>query len=179
MTTDPFNWRTEIIRVMPTLRAFARSLAKNFAHADDLVQDTLTKAWAKRHQFEPGTNLQAWLFTILRNTFYTNVRRRRWEVEDVDDLLAARLTEEPRQEWGLTLRALESAIQRLPHEQREVLVLVVGAGVTYDEAARICDCAVGTVKSRLARARVRLAGLMEIDPATDLGAPSPMRAAAE
>lgn len=179
MTTDPFNWRTEIIRVMPTLRAFARSLAKNFALADDLVQDTLTKAWAKRHQFEPGTNLQAWLFTILRNTFYTNVRRRRWEVEDVDDLQAARLTVEPRQEWGLTLRALESAIQRLPHEQREVLVLVVGAGVTYDEAARICDCAVGTIKSRLARARVRLAGLMEIDPATDLGALSPLRAAAE
>ncbi|RJF88337.1 sigma-70 family RNA polymerase sigma factor [Oleomonas cavernae] len=177
MTTDPFNWRTEIIRVMPPLRAFARSLAKNLAHADDLVQDTLTKAWAKRQQFEPGTNLQAWLFTILRNTFYTNVRRRRWEVEDVDDLQAAKLTVGPRQEWSLALRALERAIQRLPPEQREVLILIVGAGVTYDEAARICDCAVGTIKSRLARARARLAGLMEMESVTDLGAISPMAAA--
>jgi len=176
MTTDPFDWRTEIIQVTPTLRAFARSLAKNFAHADDLVQDTLTKAWAKRHQFEPGTNLQAWLFTILRNTFYTNLRRRRWEVEDADDVQAAKLTVGPRQEWSLALRALEQAIQRLPHEQREVLVLVVGAGVTYEEAADICGCAVGTIKSRLARGRVRLAELVEIDPATDLSVPLPMAA---
>lgn len=169
MTADPFDWRTELINVMPMLRAFARSLTRNFAQADDLVQDTLTKAWSKREQFEPGTNLQAWLFTILRNTFYTNARRRRWEVEDVDDRQAATLTVEPAQEWGLTIRALEGAMRQLPAEQREALMLVVGAGVTYEEAAEICDCAIGTIKSRLARGRARLAQLMDIDPETDLG----------
>lgn len=158
------GWRTAIVALMPALRAFARSLCKNASDADDLVQDTLVKAWSKREQFEPGTNLQAWLFTILRNTFYTSVRRRRWEIEDVNGVHAEARSVEPRQEWALTIHALEDALQKLSIEQREVVVLVGGAGLSYEDVAAICGCALGTVKSRLARGRARLAELMQMAP---------------
>lgn len=160
-------WRDQVIALIPALRAFAWSISRNGADADDLVQDTLIKAWRNRERFEPGTNLRAWLFTILRNTYYTAVVRRRREVRDEDDQHARSLTSAPTQEWGLTLRALQAALDQLPAEHREALVLVGAAGLSYEEAAEICGCALGTIKSRVNRARNRLLKVMELDCVAD------------
>jgi RNA polymerase sigma-70 factor (ECF subfamily) len=163
------SWRDDVIALIPALRAFAWSLSHNAADADDLVQDALIKAWTHRSKFEPGTNLRAWLFTILRNTYYTNVMRRRREVADEDGNLAASLTVAPTQEWTVAMRALQAALRRLPDEHREALILVGAAGLTYEEAAEICGCALGTIKSRVNRARARLLKLMDAeDPADTL-----------
>lgn len=148
---------------LPSLRAFARSLARNPAVADDLVQETLLKAWAARDSFIEGTNLQAWLFTILRNAYYS-MRRKRWrEVEDVDGALSAQLAVAPRHEQTLALQDFAAALQQLPVEQREALVLVGASGLSYEEAATVCGCAVGTIKSRISRARTRLMDMLKID----------------
>jgi RNA polymerase sigma-70 factor (ECF subfamily) len=157
------KWRDEVIALIPVLRAFAWSLSHNSADADDLVQDTLIKAWTHRSKFEPGSNLRAWLFTILRNTYYTAVARRRREVADEDDQHAASLSAEPAQEWSVTLRSLQGAMRQLPHEHREALILVGAAGLTYEEAAEVCGCALGTIKSRVNRARAKLMKLMAED----------------
>jgi len=162
----PSAWRNEVVSLIPVLRAFAWSLSHNSADADDLVQETLVKAWTNRHRFEPGTNLRAWLFTILRNTYYTSVVRRRREVSDEDDHYAAGLALEPAQEWSVTLRSLQNALQQLPYEHREALILVGAAGLTYEEAAEVCGCALGTIKSRVNRARARLAKLMGAEEGT-------------
>jgi RNA polymerase sigma-70 factor (ECF subfamily) len=154
------KWRDDVIALIPVLRAFAWSLSHNSADADDLVQDTLIKAWTHRAKFEPGSNLRAWLFTILRNTYYTAVARRRREVADEDDQHAASLSAEPTQEWSVTLRSLQGALAQLPHEHREALILVGAAGLTYEEASQVCGCALGTIKSRVNRARARLMKLM-------------------
>ena len=161
------SWRNEVVELIPALRAFAWSLSHNSADADDLVQDTLTKAWTHREKFEPGTNLRAWLFTILRNTYYTTVTRRRREVSDGDGRHAATLTAPPTQDWSVAMRSLETALRELPDEHREALILVGAAGVTYEEAAEICGCALGTIKSRVNRARARLLKIMEADSAVD------------
>ncbi len=161
------NWRDEVIAQIPALRAFAWSLSRNGADADDLVQDTLTKAWTHRSKFEPGTNLRAWLFTILRNTYYTAVTRRRREVADEDGKHAATLTTPATQDWSVAMRALQTAMHKLPDEHREALILVGAAGLSYEEAAEICDCALGTIKSRVNRARTRLLKIMEADSAMD------------
>lgn len=161
------GWREEIVAQIPALRAFAWSLSHNSADADDLVQETLTKAWAHRDKYEPGTNLRAWLFTILRNTFYSSAARRRREVADADGKHAAALTTPPTQDWTVAMRALEAAMRQLPDEHREALVLVGAAGLTYEEAADICSCALGTIKSRVNRARARLLRIMEADSAVD------------
>jgi RNA polymerase sigma-70 factor, ECF subfamily len=161
------RWRDEVVALIPVLRAFAWSLSHNSADADDLVQDTLIKAWTHRARFEPGSNLRAWLFTILRNTYYTAVARRRREVADEDDQYAATLSAEPSQEWSVTLRSLQGAMRQLPHEHREALILVGAAGLTYEEAAEVCGCALGTIKSRVNRARARLMKLMAIDEGAD------------
>ena len=153
--------------MIPTLRAFAWSLSHNASDADDLVQDTLIKAWTHRDKFELGTNLRAWLFTILRNTYYTAVVRRRREVADEDGKHAAALSEAPTQEWSVAMHSLEAALQKLPAEHREALVLVGAAGLTYEEAAEICGCALGTIKSRVNRARARLLKLMDADEVAD------------
>lgn len=167
MTDAETDWRDDVIGLVPALRAFAWSLSHNSADADDLVQETLIKAWANRSKFELGTNLRAWLFTILRNTYYTAVLRRRREVADEDGKYAAGLCSAPTQDWNVAMRSLQSALQRLPPEHREALVLVGAAGLTYEEAAEICGCALGTIKSRVNRARARLLRIMEAEDATD------------
>ena len=132
------------------------------------MQDTLIKAWTNRDKFEPGTNLRAWLFTILRNTYYTNVLRRRREVRDESGEYAGTLKAAPTQDWSVAMHALQTALQQLPDEHREALILVGAAGLSYEEAAEICGCALGTIKSRVNRARARLLKIMEADDATDV-----------
>ena len=161
------TWRDQVVALIPALRAFAWSISRNGADADDLVQDTLIKAWSHRDKFETGTNLRAWLFTILRNTYYTAVVRRRREVRDEDDQYARALTSAPNQEWGLAIHALQTALDQLPAEHREALILVGAAGLSYEEAAEICGCALGTIKSRVNRARSRLLKVMDIERASD------------
>ena len=161
------GWRDAVVDLIPALRAFAWSLSHNASDADDLVQDTLIKAWTNRDKFEPGTNLRAWLFTILRNTYYTAAVRRRREVRDETGKYAATLSTGPTQDWSLAIRALQAALAQLPDEHREALILVGAAGLTYEEAAEVCGCALGTIKSRVNRARARLLKLMEADEAMD------------
>jgi len=161
------TWQQDVIALIPALRAFAWSLSRNGSDADDLVQDTLIKAWTHRDKFEPGTNLRAWLFTILRNTFYTNAVRRRREVGDENGKHAATLQAAPTQDWSVALRSLQQALHKLPDEHREALVLVGAAGLTYEEAAEICGCALGTIKSRVNRARSRLLKILDAEEAAD------------
>jgi RNA polymerase sigma-70 factor (ECF subfamily) len=167
MNAQAHRWRHDVVALIPALRAFAWSLSHNSADADDLVQDTLIKAWTHRSKFEPGTNLRAWLFTILRNTYYTNAVRRRREVADENGKHAASLSAGPTQDWTVAMRALQIALQQLPAEHREALILVGAAGLTYEEAAEVCGCALGTIKSRVNRARARLLRLMDAEEATD------------
>ena len=160
---DPVDWREAIVGFLPSLRAFAFSLSRNSADADDLVQETLTKAWAHRARFEPGSNLRAWLFTILRNSWYTGAAKRRREVPDEEGRYAAGLTAEPSQEWTAELTSLQAALNALPPEHREAIVMVGAAGLSYQEAAEISGCAVSTIKSRVNRARHRLALLLDME----------------
>lgn len=162
------EWREEVVAMIPALRAFAWSLSHNGSDADDLVQDTLIKAWSNRDKFEPGTNLRAWLFTILRNTYYTQVIRRRREVRDETGEYANNVRTPPTQDWSVALRALQTALGQLPAEHREALILVGAAGLSYEEAAEICGCALGTIKSRVNRARARLLKIMDADEASDV-----------
>ena len=164
---DRVDWREAVTTLVPSLRAFAWSLARNGADADDLVQETLTKAWTYRERFEPGTNLRAWLFTILRNSWYSSVAKRSREVADEDGHHAARLTAEGGQEWTVELSDLRTALDDLPPEHREAIVMVGAAGLSYEEAAEIAGCALGTIKSRVNRARNRLAEAMDM-PRGDL-----------
>lgn len=154
-------WRDSVVAMIPALRAFAWSLSHNGSDADDLVQDTLIKAWTNKDKFEPGTNLRAWLFTILRNTYYTTLTRRRREVQDEDGDYAALLNSPPNQDWNVAVHDLQAALAQLPPEHREALILVGAAGLSYEEAAEICGCALGTIKSRVNRARNRLVRLLE------------------
>lgn len=164
---ERLDWRDSVVELIPALRAFAWSLSHNSSDADDLVQDTLIKAWTHRDKFEVGTNLRAWLFTILRNTYYTNAVRRRREVRDETGKYAATLSAPPTQDWSVAMRALQAALAELPDEHREALILVGAAGLTYEEAAEICGCALGTIKSRVNRARARLLRIMDADAASD------------
>ncbi len=167
MTDEPF--RDGLIREMPNLRAFAVSLCGSLHLADDLVQETLVKAWSNADKFQPGTNLRAWLFTILRNTFYSLRRSRALEVADVEGLHAARLAVRPGQEGHLDLMDFRRVLAELPDEQREALILIGASGLSYEEAAEVCGSAVGTMKSRVNRARVRMAELLGIENADDIG----------
>ncbi|HEY3694549.1 sigma-70 family RNA polymerase sigma factor [Phenylobacterium sp.] len=162
------GWREEVVGLIPTLRAFAWSLSHNGADADDLVQETLIKAWSNRARFEPGTNLRAWLFTILRNTYYTHLLRRRREVRDETGAYASTLRCGPMQDWSLAVRTLQAALAELPAKHREALILVAAAGLSYEEAAAVCGCALGTIKSRVNRARAKLLRLMDVDEASDV-----------
>ena len=161
------GWRDDVVAQISSLRAFAWSLCHNSSDADDLVQETLIKAWTHRDRFEPGTNLRAWLFTILRNTYYTIAVKRRREVADEEGRHAATLAEPPSQEWSVAVHALRAALAKLPDEHREALVLVGAAGLSYEEAAEICGCALGTIKSRVNRARARLLKLMDVEAPGD------------
>jgi RNA polymerase sigma-70 factor, ECF subfamily len=162
------EWRDQVVALIPALRAFAWSISRNGSDADDLVQDTLIKAWTNRDKFEDGTNLRAWLFTILRNTYYTQVLRRRREVRDDTGEYAGTLRTPATQDWSVAVRALQAALQKLPAEHREALILVGAAGLSYEEAAEICGCALGTIKSRVNRARARLLKIMEAEDITDV-----------
>jgi len=157
------NLRDGLFVVIPHLRAFAISLTGSLDHADDLVQETLLRALSNLDKFQPGTSLQAWTFTILRNLFHTEFRKRRREVEDPDGLFAARLASLPEQGARLDFQDLRAALAQLPSHQREALLLVGASGFSYEQAAEICGCAVGTIKSRVNRARNRLAELMHFD----------------
>lgn len=154
------DFERDLIATMPNLRGYARGLAKNNDRASDLVQETMARAWAKQTSFTPGTNLKAWLFTILRNEFYNQLRRRGPEVQDPDGLLTASLAVPPSQESALELQELRNILPRLSRQQREVILLVGLAGHTYADAAGFCNCAPGTLKSRLSRARARLRGMI-------------------
>jgi RNA polymerase sigma-70 factor (ECF subfamily) len=152
--------RDAILATVPNLRAFAISLSGNVDRADDLVQETLVRALTHIDHFTPGTNLAAWLFTILRNQFRSEYRKRRREVEDVDGQHSATLKTPAPQLSQVEFGELKVALARLPADQREALVLVGASGFSYEEAAEICGCAVGTIKSRVNRGRNRLAELM-------------------
>lgn len=152
--------REAIVDHLPAMRAFAISLARNTALADDLVQDTIVKSWTNIEKFDPDTNLRAWLFTILRNTFYSHRRKVKREVSDVDGMYANRIATKPAHDGRLHLRDFLSAFDRLSPEQREALILVGASGFTYDEAAVMCGVALGTIKSRVNRGRKTLAELL-------------------
>jgi RNA polymerase sigma-70 factor (ECF subfamily) len=160
--------RTQLLAAIPSLRAFAISLCGNPDRADDLVQDTLVKAWSHMDRFERGTNLNAWLFTILRNSFFSEHRKRVREVEDADGSYAATLTTAPDQLSHLDFDDLRQALMKLPADQREAVLLVGAQGFSYEDAAAICGCAIGTIKSRVNRARSRLAELLALDTEGDL-----------
>lgn len=147
----------ELIALVPRLRRFALVRTAAAAQADDLVQATLLKAWEHRFRFEDGTNLIAWLFTILRNTHLNQTQRMRREIEDVDGAIAGTLSSAPDQEHRIALSELQGALETLPEDQRETLLLVTVDGLRHEEAAAILGCQVGTVKSRVSRARERLA----------------------
>ncbi|TWG98063.1 RNA polymerase sigma-70 factor (ECF subfamily) [Mesorhizobium sp. J18] len=166
---DASNFRASLLEAIPSLRAFAVSLTKNSDRADDLVQETLVKAWDKQSSFQPGTNLRAWLFTILRNEFYSQMRKRGREVQDSDGSITARLSIHPSQDGSLDLDDFRKALELLPEDQREAIVLIGASGFSYEEAAEICGCAVGTIKSRVSRARTRLQEILHISGEGDYG----------
>ena len=154
------EFKTQLGAVIPHLRAFGRSLSGSRDLADDLVQETLLKAWAARKRFQAGTNMRAWTFIILRNLFLSQMRRARFKGE-WDDVTAAKILSAPAsQDRHIELGDMQRALQRLPQPQREALILVGAGGFAYEEAAQICGCAVGTIKSRVARGRVALEALL-------------------
>jgi len=155
--------RDDLVAQIGSLRAFAVSLCGDRERADDLVQETLFKAWNHLDSFKEGTNLKAWLFTILRNTYFSERRKRKREVEDADGSYAARLSSRPEQDGHMDMRDFQEALSQLPDDQREALILVGAAGFSYEEAAEISRCAVGTIKSRVNRARNRLADTLQLD----------------
>jgi RNA polymerase sigma-70 factor, ECF subfamily len=161
----PASFKDELVAEMSNLRAFAISLSGSVSLADDLVQETLLRAWSKSDKFQPGTSLRAWLFTILRNIYYSNYRKRAREVQDSDGAYARRLIVSGDQESHLDLEDFRKALARLPSEQREVLILVGANGLSYEEAATICEVEIGTIKSRLSRARSKLVELLALEAA--------------
>jgi RNA polymerase sigma-70 factor (ECF subfamily) len=161
--------RDSVLAAVPSLRAFAISLCGNVDRADDLVQETLLRALANIDSFQPGSNMPAWLFTILRNLFRSEYRKRRREVEDADGSYAASLKSQPEQTSRVEFQEFREALVKLPPDQREALILVGASGFSYEEAAEICGCAVGTIKSRVNRARSRLSEMLAIEGADDFG----------
>jgi RNA polymerase sigma-70 factor, ECF subfamily len=157
------SFKDDLVAEIPGLRAFATSLCGSVSLADDLVQDALLKAWSNSSKFQPGTSLRAWLFTILRNSFYSQYRRRVREIQDSDGVYARGIAVAGDQESHLDLADFRKALGTLPPEQREVLTLVGASGLTYEEAAEICSVEVGTIKSRLSRARSKLSELLGLD----------------
>ena len=159
--TSTTSFLQEMTALIPTLRAFGRSLCMDATLADDLAQETMLKAWSHRDHFQPGSNMKAWLLTILRNQYYSELRCRKYEVEDPNDEHAAGIAVQPEHEAELELADLTRALNTLPDERREALLLVCANGLSYKQAADICQCAVGTIKSRIARARDHLVALLD------------------
>lgn len=178
---DKRAFKRELTEVVPHLRAFARGLCGRPDMADDLVQEALLKAWAAQERFEPGTSMRAWTFVILRNAYLTDMRRNRFRGE-YDETVAERILTAPAgQEEPIHLSDLHRALLTLPPERREALLLVGAGGFSYEEAANICGCAVGTIKSRVGRARAALSSMMEDGdiPDRDLSDPAAHRAILE
>lgn len=160
-TTLPQDFKADLQALIPFLRAFARSLCRNLDLAEDLAQDTLLKAWRSRNSYTPGTNLKAWLFTILRNEFYSNKRRAWRQIPWDQDKAERRPDLEDRQSWSSELTDTVRALYCIADEQREALILVAAGGFSYEEVAEICQCPVGTIKSRVCRARHSLIAILE------------------
>jgi RNA polymerase sigma-70 factor, ECF subfamily len=158
-----------MLAALPGLRAFAISLSGSADRANDLVQETVIRAMANIDSFTPGTNMSAWLVTILRNRFRSEYRKGRREVEDPDGTYQASLKAPPEQFGRLEFKELIEALAKLPYLQREALLLVAASGFSYDEVAAICGVAVGTIKSRVSRARQRVAELLVLDSAATFG----------
>jgi RNA polymerase sigma-70 factor (ECF subfamily) len=157
------EFRRELLTTLPHLRAFARGLSGRPDYADDLAQEAAIKAWTARERYTPGTNMRAWTFAILRNHYLSELRRSRRQT-DLDEGAAERmLVMEADQEGGLHLSDMDAALQKLAPERREAVMLVGAGGFTYEEAAEIAECAVGTMKSRVARARAELARLLDVE----------------
>ncbi len=159
-SNDAEEFRKQLLAVIPALRGFSRGLCGNRELADDMAQDAMMRAWAAQTSFTPGTNFRAWIFMILRNQFYTTIRRNSrmvsWDPEVAERVLVAQAA----QHDGLNLQDVQTAMQKLPVEQREVLMLIGANGLSYEEAAEVMGCAIGTIKSRLARGRTALATLI-------------------
>ncbi|MFP1630296.1 RNA polymerase sigma factor [Zhengella sp. ZM62] len=166
---DDRAFKRSMLAALPNLRAFAVSLTGKHDKADDLVQETIMKAWSKQHLFQPGSNMNAWLFTILRNEFYSQMRKRGREIQDSDGLFTERMSVHPAQYGALDLQDFRAALDKLPADQREAIILVGASGFAYEEAAEICGCAIGTIKSRVNRARNRLAELLSVSGEGDYG----------
>jgi len=168
--------RDDILAAVPSLRAFAISLSGKSDRADDLVQETLLRALANIDSFQPGSNLSAWLFTILRNLFRSDYRKRRREVEDAEGSYSKTLKSQPAQSSHLEFEEFRTALEKLPQDQREALILVGASGFSYEDAAAICGCAVGTIKSRVNRAPSKLSAMLYVEGAEDFGPDSTVRA---
>lgn len=155
------EFKAELTALIPQMRAFARNLCGNATRADDLVQEALMKAWKARDSFIEGSNLRSWVFTILRNVFYSE-QRRAWRSQPLDQEVAeATLVANEDPSEALELLALRNAMNRLPEDQKEALILIAAGGLPYEEVAEICGCAVGTIKSRVSRARKALEEILE------------------
>lgn len=154
------EFKALLAAVIPHLRAYGRSLSGNPDLADDLTQDTMVKAWASRDRFERGTSIKAWTFVILRNTFLSQMRRNKFRGEYDEGTVERTLATPASQEDASEMADLQRALMELPQDQREALILVGAGGLSYEEAASICDCALGTMKSRVSRARVALEEIM-------------------
>ena len=176
MTDAPLDPKTALLAEIPPMRAFATSLCGNPDMADDLVQETLVKAWVAFGSFRPGSNLRAWLFTILRNTYFSLYRKRRYEVEDADGFASERLGASASQSDYMDVEDFRRALARLPDEQREALILIGASGFSYEEAAEVSGCAVGTIKSRVSRARMKLVEMLGMESTSDLGPDRYLRA---
>lgn len=156
-----------IVEMIPSLRGFAKSLCRNQSEADDIVQETLVRALGSIHQFKPGTNMKAWLFRIERNVFYTRYRKKAREAELPVKETDFGVSMDAPQEWSVKMQSMHLALQRLRGEQKQALLLVSGSGLSYEEAADVCGCALGTIKSRVSRARTRLLELLEAEDHED------------
>lgn len=154
------DFRRELEAAIPHLRAYGRSVARNANTADDLVQETLVRAWEARARFELGTNMRAWIFTICRNLFYSQMRRARFKGDWNDHAADAILCTAPAQHGVMDLADLYRALDHIPSTQRDAILLIGAGGLAYEEAAAILDCATGTIKSRVSRGRAALAVVM-------------------
>jgi RNA polymerase sigma-70 factor (ECF subfamily) len=155
----------DIVELMPLLRVYAVFLTKSATYADDIVQDTLERAWRSRTSFKEGSNVKAWMFGILRNCFIDGLRKDKRLVQDVDGKIAAALSTPAEQHWRLQYAQLLRAIEGLPPQVRDAVFLVIGAGLSHEEAAAVLGCPLGTLKSRVRRARGPLMDMIDIEPA--------------
>ena len=178
MTAIP-DVRKAMLAAVPSLRVFAFTLTRRVDQTDDLAQETILHAWANLDRFEPGTSMRAWLFTILRNAFYSQHRKSRRELEDPDGHYAGRLWTPPEQHGRCDLVDMLKAFSELAVEHREALILIAAEGLSYEEAAQLCGVPVGTMKSRVHRGRTRLTELLALHDAGSFGLDQVMQAALE